>query len=255
MEKNKKPSAVKPISRSALILSCIGDGTNTSSGIAEYTQLSKSTVHRLLNAMEEANLIIHDPIGRRYSIGGLIARLISRPQITHDYLIGCAHDEMRHLLDLAGETVNLGIMLGIKCTSLHVVPSKKDLRVVEEIQEISSIHAGAAGKMLLAQLNSGELKIAMKNINMESITEYSITDKDELLKQLKQIKKQGYVVCASERIVGAMGIAAPIKNYTMPVALSIVGPEVRMKPRTQELLEALLSAASRISDKIKENYR
>jgi DNA-binding IclR family transcriptional regulator len=254
MDKAKKTAAISSISRAATILSCISDGINSSSEISEYSKLSKSTVHRLLNALVEARLIIHDPVHHNYSMGELIAKLISRPQITHDYLIGCAHDEMKHLLNFAGETVNLSIMIGIKHTSLHVVPSKNDLRVVEEIREINSVHAGAAGKVLLSQLSDKELKIVMKNIKLEPITEYSTTDKDELLFQLKRIKQQGYSICANERIIGAMGISAPVSDYIMPVALSIVGPEVRMKPRSKELIEALLASASRISGNIKENY-
>ena len=251
MNENTKSFAIKSISRSASILTCISDGINTITAIAEHCNLSKSTVHRLLRAMGEAGLIIHDPSNRKYFLGELITKLISKPNVTHDYLIGCADEEMKKLLEITGETINLSIMIGNKYTSLHAAPSKNDLRVVEQIREVTSVHAGSAGKVLLAQLDKKDLKAALKNLMLDPVTEYTVTDKEELLFQLKRIKQQGYSVTYSERIIGAMAIAAPIKNYALPVALSIVGPESRMKPKTKELVDALLDSASRLSQKLK----
>jgi len=248
----KRSFAIKSVSRTAAVLNCLGEGRNSAAGIAEYAHLSKATVHRLLKAMVEAQLVIHDPVKRRYFLGELITRLANRPQVSHEFLIDCAHEEMEKLLETGGETVNLSILIGVKCISLHVVPSKKDLRVVEETREIRSIYAGAAGKVLLSQLSSHDLKIILKNMHFEAITEKTITDKEELMFQIKRIKQQGYHICTGERIIGAMGISTPVKNYSLPVALSIVGPEVRMKPRVKELLEALQTSALSISRNIKE---
>lgn len=89
-------------------------------------------------------------------------------------------------------------------------------------------------------------------MHFEAITEKTITDKEELVFQVRRIKQQGYHICSGERIIGAMGISTPVKNYSLPVALSIVGPEVRMKPRVKELLEALQTSALRVSRNIKE---
>jgi IclR family acetate operon transcriptional repressor len=247
---NGKSFAIKSISRSANILSCVSDGINSITAIAECCKLSKSTVHRLLRAMAEAGLIIHDPASRQYFLGQLITKLISKPDVTHEFLINCAHHEMQHLLDITGETINLSIMIGNKYTSLHTAPSKNDLRVVEEIREVTSVHAGAAGKVLLAQLDRNNLKAVLKNLVLDSVTEYTVSDTEELLFQVRRIKQQGYSVTYSERIVGAMAIAAPVKNYALPVALSIVGPEGRMKPKVKELVDALLLSTSRISQNI-----
>jgi DNA-binding IclR family transcriptional regulator len=250
MDKKEKTFAIKSITSAALILNSLGEGRNSAAMILEYSRLSKSTVHRLLKALVEAQLVIHDPVKRKYYLGELITKLASSPQISHEYLISCAHEEMEHLLETGGETVNLSIMVGLKCISVHVVPSKKDLRVVEEAREIRSIHAGAAGKVLLSQLTNNELKNVLQRIKLVAITENTVVDKEELLFQLKRIRQQGYHICTGERIIGAMGISTPVKNYTLPVALSIVGPEVRMKPRVKELLDALLTSSSSISREI-----
>jgi DNA-binding IclR family transcriptional regulator len=49
-----------------------------------------------------------------------------------------------------------------------------------------------------------------------------------------------------------MGIAVPIRNYVLPAALSVIGPEVRMKPGVKKFTGALLTGAARISENLKE---
>ncbi len=90
LDANKKPAAVKSIYRAANILTCVSNGFNSITDIAEYCGLSKSTVHRLLKALGESNLIVQDPVSREYYLGQLITKLLTKPHITHEYLEFCA---------------------------------------------------------------------------------------------------------------------------------------------------------------------
>ena len=242
--------AVKSISRAASILLCLNNGISTVTDIADNCKLSKSTVHRILKALEESHIASQDPINHRYFPGTLITRLASKPQTTHEYLIICAFEEMEHLSDIAEETVTLGIMTGIQYVHLHEILSKHDLRVTEEGRKIRPMFMGATTKVLLSQLNDEELRIAMPNINLTPVTENTLTDKDLLMAQLKKIRKQGYAVSYGEAIPGALCISTPIRDYVSPAALSIVGPESRLKPKETDFARELMASASRISSNI-----
>ena len=74
-----------------------------------------------------------------------------------------------------------------------------------------------------------------------------VTDKKILMKELKKVREQGYAISYGERIIGALGIAVPIRGYLFPVALSILGPEQRLKPKVKELLKEARESARRIS--------
>ena len=82
------------------------------------------------------------------------------------------------------------------------------------------------------------------------MTGNNVTDRKVLIAQLKVIKRQGYAVSYGERIAGAMCISAPIKHYSYPVALSVLGPENRLKPRAAEIKEELVTSAARITNSI-----
>ena len=256
LDAHKKPSAVKSIYRAASILTCVSNGFNSITDIAEYCGLSKSTVHRLLKALGESNLIVQDPVTHEYYLGQLITRLVSKPQITHEHLITCANKEMNHLSDITGETICLGTIRGLQYVALYEIPSRYQLRVVEADPKIlSPIFAGAGGKTLLSLLGSKELKAALKNIQTECLTGSTAIDIESLREQVKTIQHQGYCITTDEMVVGAMCISAPIHNYVLPVSLSIIGPTGRLGPKTEDYLEILLSATSRISKKLAESYQ
>ena len=113
-----------------------------------------------------------------------------------------------------------------------------------------SIYAGASVKSLLSLLNDKQLKIALDLINITQATERTVTNKELLQLQIKEVRQQGYVVSYGERNFGGMCISAPIQGYMLPVALSIIGPESRLQQRAKEVIEELKAGVARISANI-----
>jgi DNA-binding IclR family transcriptional regulator len=246
-ENNANPSEVKSIKRIAALLACICNGINSLADISERTKLSRSTVHRLLKGLETSHLVIHDSVNRRYYLGSLISHLLSKPRVTHEYLINCATREMERLAAATEETVVISVKVGLNHVALYAIPSSHELRIVGSTHRSGPLYTGAGGKALLAQLSEPELKEAIKGIQFELD---SPSAKDDLLAQVKMIRRQGYAVTSGERVLGATFIAAPIRGYEIPVALSIVGPDARIQPRLESFVERLLIATDRISNNI-----
>jgi len=255
LDKDQKPTSIRAVYRAVRILVCLSNNTNTLTEIANCCGLTKPTTFRLMKTMEELNLVTQDPTTRHYYLGPLINQIASNPQANHHYLITSALEELRYLWDFSGETAELNIMVGLQYIRLHEIQSKFDLKVVQGPDPVGPIYVGATAKVLLSQLNDEDLQIAMRNIEIRPVTEYSVTDKRELKKQIKQIGKQGYSISYGERISGALCISAPVRNYFWPVALSLIGPEVRLKPRLEETLEKVKSSAHRVSENIKEYFK
>ncbi len=235
------------IHRAAKVITCVGNGVNTLSGIADYCRLSKSTVHRLLKALEKSRFVIYDTFNRRYLIGELITDIAARPETYHDYLKMCAGKEMEELAEITEETVMLTVMVGLRQMRVLSIPSKHDLRVVEGPRKAAYTFAGAGSQVLLAQLKDEELKAALKPCKPEKLTSLTVTDKESLMTRIKKIRQQGYAISAGERMSGAVCIAAPVRNYILPAALVVVGPESRMKDKTASFVDLLLTIADRIS--------
>jgi DNA-binding IclR family transcriptional regulator len=208
-----------------------------------------------MKTLDELHLVTQDPVTRHYYLGPLINQIASNPQANHHYLITSALEEMKYLWDFSGETVELNIMVGVKYIRLHEIQSKFDLKVVQGPDPVGPIYVGATAKILLSQLNDEDLQIAMRNVDIRSVTEHSVTDKRELKNQIKQIRKQGYSISHGERISGALCISAPVSNYFWPVALSLIGPESRLQPILEVTTEKVKSSAHRVSENIKEYFK
>jgi DNA-binding IclR family transcriptional regulator len=251
----QKSASGKSILRAVDILTRIGQGATSITEISETCNLSKATVHRLLNVLVETHLVQHDQINHQYLLGTLFIQFLSNHQITHEYLIRCADGEMKRLAELTQDTVRLDIISSLNDILVKSIPSKHSLRVVHEIIENEYLHAGSIGKVLLSQLTETDLKIALKNINFIPFTENTIVHADELKVQIKRIREEGYAVSFSERISGALSISTAIANYVVPAALTVLGTQDRMRPRINEILNEMKNSTIIISKNIQECFK
>jgi DNA-binding IclR family transcriptional regulator len=251
---NTELPVVKSISRASSVLYCLSEGISTLTDIAGHCKLSKSTVHRILKALEESNLAMQDSSNHNYYLGPLITRLISNPRTIHEHLVTCAVEEIGRLSDIIEETVTLSVLVAIRHIPVYEIQSKHDLRVAEESKRLGPLYAGAGVKVLLSQLSDEELSIVKKHIKIVPVTGNTVTDWYVLMEQFKEIRKQGYAVTYAERIAGTISVSAPVKNYTYPAAVSILGPESRLKTRVKDVVKELLASADKISDNIAEIY-
>jgi DNA-binding IclR family transcriptional regulator len=91
-------------------------------------------------------------------------------------------------------------------------------------------------------------------IDLPEVTEKSVIDKNVLLSQLNTIRNQGYAASCGEKIPGAMCISATISGYEFPAAISVLGPESRLKYRETELIQEIKNSANRIIEKIGRSF-
>ena len=111
----------------------------------------------------------------------------------------------------------------------------------------------AAGKVQFAYMTEEELENYLPK-EMKRFTPNTITDPDELKKQLRQIAEQGYAIDNEELDVGVRCVGAPIRDYTRRIigAVSISGPSMRFtEDRVEkELIPLVKKAADEISTKL-----
>lgn len=245
---DKKETAVQSIKRAAEILDCLSDGINSVTDIALKCDLSKSTVHRLLKALCETELVMQDPLNHQYFLGYSIIKLMSTPMATQEYLTNCASEEMNKLSETTGETVSLGIKMGLKNINIHVVTSKSDLKVDGAKLRIRPIQMGVDGLVLLSQLDDKQIINILNTINSEMKDKSSKNESLELMNKIKQIRSVGFAIGYSELTLGVTCISAPLRNYALPAVLNLVGPEIRMKPKIKSLTADLITSAGKISN-------
>ncbi len=254
----KANKVVGSIAHAREILVCLSEDIHKVSDIARRCNFSKSTVHRVLKLLEQSQFAVQDAINRKYYLGPLVRQLAANTIATHQRLAAYADTEMQRLASISEETVALDIMTGMQYLSLHEIPSPHNLRVTQENQKLEPLYsgryAGASVKVLLAQLDDNRLKSFFEMVNIAPMTKRTVTNKSLLMAQLEDIRKNGYAVSHGERIPGVICVAAPIKNYFLPVSLCVVGPESRLQSRVKEVIAELKISSSRISKNIADIF-
>lgn len=140
--------------------------------------------------------------------------------------------------------------MGLKNIKIHVINSKNDLKVDGANLKMRPVYEGVDGLVLLSQLDDHQIINIVNNINHEPKVKNGMIKLESIINKVQIIRKQGYACSNSELTLGVTCLSAPVKNYSLPAVLNLVGPEFRMKPKMAYFIRELLNCSSRISENI-----
>lgn len=219
--------------------------------LTEELGLPKTTVHRVLQQMEERGLVRRS-LGRdRFVIGARMTRLAFETLKASFHATpgrGILEDLVRDL----GETCNVGILENRAVVYIDRVECDWPLRLQEQNVTHRPAHCTAIGKLLLAHRPARARQAFIRRAPLPRFTESTVTDPDLLEAAFKAVRAQGYALNDQEYQLGLIGIAVPIRDADGSViaGLALHAPSARlpvetglgMVPRLREAAEALARA-------------
>ena len=150
-DQDARGSGIQVIARAAEILRLLqADPGGLSQGeIGERLGLARSTVSRILNALDDEGLVASRTTRGRYRLGPEIARMAGTVRLGG---VMDVHPFMEELSRELEETVDLSILDGDRATFVDQVVSPHRLRAISAVGESFPLHCSANGKALLANL-------------------------------------------------------------------------------------------------------
>jgi DNA-binding IclR family transcriptional regulator len=124
------------------------------------------------------------------------------------------------------------------------------MRMNQEVGKRYPAHAGATGKVLLANLPVDEREEVLAGLELERLTPSTITGRSKLDAELRRIADAGVAVTYGERVPDAVAISAPVFDAggRAVAALTISGVASRYEAeRVDEDVDAVRRAADAIS--------
>jgi IclR family acetate operon transcriptional repressor len=219
----------------------------TAQQLSQRTGLNRSTVYRLLSALEHEGLVAAAEDGR-YRLGPDLA-ILGTLALRQIDLRALAQPFMRVLAERSGETIDLELRHGAQVMIVEEIAGDHLLNASSNVGTLYPAHCAATGKLLLAALPADALE-AILAADLRACGPRSITDPAALRAQLKLSLARGYATAYEELEAHLHAIAAPIYDHqgSMAAALSISGPAARM-PRRREpaLAQMLIDACAQIS--------
>ncbi|WP_301859921.1 IclR family transcriptional regulator [uncultured Megasphaera sp.] len=223
--------------------------------ISRKLGLHKSTVSRTIDTLEGRDFVRKDEETGKYWLGLQV------------YSLGMLYREKEPLQKVAypyAKALAMQCRESVHMTSLiqtdapcpqHVILEKiKSPQTVDIAPPIGSIrpsHCAASGKCLLAY--SPKYRDRYVGCKLQKFTEYTITDWQDLLRELEEIRRRGYAVEREEVEPGMACVAAPIfSHHEILAAISVSCPLSHMTAETEsQIIQAVQKTAADITQALR----
>lgn len=243
---------IQSIDRAMNILEILSQGTNIPlREICMKVNLNKTTTHRILQSLKENGYVKQNKLGqysltyKMFRVGNRIIQNTDFTQPAKSYITKLAVD--------TNQTIHLVIRDGNQILYIDKFSPENTQNSMEwsKIGKRAPLYCTAAGKAILANCTIEDLKNIWEKTEIIKYTARTITNYDNLVDNLKLIKKNGYSIEYEEYELGLYCIGASIFNSKKEVVASI-SISIQLNDTTPKsfYVEKLTECAKKISKKL-----
>jgi DNA-binding IclR family transcriptional regulator len=212
--------------------------------------INGSTASRFLTTLERKGYVRQEEETRRYLLTMKICTLSHR-LISNNSIVLYAKPFLKHLSEIFREVTCLSVEqnMSVVYIATHDGPDNM-LKTFHFIGKQAPMHCTGSGKLMLTNYSDDQIEEYVAKNGHIKPTENSISDLEELKKELKRIKKQNYSIDNEECEIGLRCVAIPVRNYTGKImaGLSVTGPAARMPfQKIKSNLPHLFEASQQLS--------
>ncbi|MGJ8720346.1 MAG: IclR family transcriptional regulator, partial [Salinibacterium amurskyense] len=222
-------NASKGLAKGIELVQIVADALVTEMSLADLSRaagMPKPTVHRLATALVDFGLLALSETGayrlgvRTLTWGTTFLERVDLRDIAKPHLVALAK--------LSSESVHLGIRERTRVVYIDKIESGQLVRMASRVGSVSPMYCTGIGKIFLA--HGDDLVEDVYAENPEQRTEKTITNIDDMRREIEKIRAQGFSVDDVENELGIRCTAAPILNHLgeCVAGISIAGPAFRM---------------------------
>jgi DNA-binding IclR family transcriptional regulator len=231
-------NGIQVIGRAADVMRALADQPHgmSLSEVADQVELPRSTVHRVVAALEVEDLVTTGG-GGRARLGPGLLRLANAQRID-------LRAEVRpYLEELSGEleeTVDLAVLDGGSVLFLDQVSGAHRLRAVSSVGAVFPAYCTANGKALLAELPPTTVRALLPK-RLKPRTANTITSVNALTRELEEIRETGLAFDREEHTEGICAVGVAIhESIGAEAAITVPMPTQRFTKRERIVVRALL---------------
>lgn len=250
----KEDSRTDMVGKALGLLVLLGDEPRGASAaeLSRRAELPFSTTYRLLGSLTRDGFVDYEPDGRRYHLGLRIFQLGQRVSNHHGFA-GTALPILRRVTEETGEATILSVRDGNHHLTVNKVDGPQTFRVTSDPGHLGALHTTSVGKALVAFADDATRSQLVEELELEPLTEFSITDREAFRAEIELVRKRGYALMDEENELGMRAVAVPVFNSQGHAfaALATAVPVFRMSVEALVALVPLLqSAAAELSARL-----
>jgi len=210
----------------------------SNSDLARLMGLPESSCLDLLHTLHEQGYLIRTARSRRfYPTARLLA--VAKEISASDPVYAVASETAELLRDKTDETGLVGRVENGVVKVLAFTQGRHPLRYMQNVGDKLSLHVSALGKAALALGTPEEAARQLRLKPLKKLCQGTITDLALLEAQVKQTRKQGWILVENEGGDGLSALAVAGYAGGEPIALSVAGPTDRIRQNREPYLTAL----------------
>lgn len=218
------------------------------SEMAGLLDMPLSTTHRILRTLEKRDYIRQNPINGKYQLG-VSAFVLGSNVVIINTMVDAALPRIAELASKYQATSHIatlrnGYILCVEKVESPFVKINTPARGEKHQLQVTSV-----GKCILAYSTPQAQESLLKGLSYQALTPNTITSQEELLVELKRIRKQGYAIDREESSKGLFCFGAPIlaKDSSILAAISVSMRSVGLPANASSIILDVKQAAQDIS--------
>lgn len=242
---------VQVIARAAAVLRALKDHPEGLSlgELAKLLTLARSTVQRIVDALDAENLVIAASPTRGVRLGPALLALAAA---TRFEIAELAHPTLLEISRECGETVDLSVLDGDKLVFVdQIAAGVHRLRAESAIGVSFPLHSTAPGKAMLAAMPLPALHNLRSRLRLLRLTANTITAWEVLAAELERVRASG-IGCDLEE--NSLGICALSRAIVLPggelAAVSVPVPTPRFAAARARIERLLVAHCDRLQQAI-----
>jgi DNA-binding IclR family transcriptional regulator len=210
---------------------------------------SKSLVFRVVAELTREGLVETRSDGG-YTLGFQVLELGAAYAGMNEFGMAASR-QLRELSEQSGQTVNLGVLRGMEIVYLLKYPGPSSYVTISHVGGRVPANCVALGKALLAELSDEQLAKRIAVGPLPRMTPYSLTDRDELRRDIERVRLVGHAVDRDQAVQGRSGLAIALSSTAgETVGISISIDSALFEKQATGLLRQLTEVRDRLRDQI-----
>lgn len=222
------------------------EGPLSPSEIAERLGIPRSSVYRLVDGLAAVDLVSTGEDGQAQ----LALKWLHLADATRSAMSewSPARRVLDGLAERTGLTAFLSVPRGREAVCVDWAPGRGIGVLILRPGRSLPLHAGGAGRTVLA-FGTADLDTTLREIERPKLTPWTRTTEAELLEDVEQSRRQGFVHSDQDVTIGIGALAVPLQDDEgrLTGCLSIAGLAGDVSDASEELLEVLRGARGALS--------
>jgi len=248
-----RPSGIQVIARAAAIMRVLGNHPQGLSlgAIAHEVGLPRSTVQRIIHALEMEDLAESIGAGGGFRLGAALGQLMYQ---THTDILSRLRPLLVALSSQLQESVCVCALKHDEVIVIDHIVAERELRVVFPVGTLHApVYASAPGKAMLATLTDAEVEALLPD-PLPKITRHT-RDRSTLLQELAETRETRLATDHGEHLEGVSAFAVWVDTYLGLFAIAVVLPSSRAAESSDMAKQVLLEYKQDIEEKIGRKAR